>query len=59
VKYLLQHRVMFGMLIAVMAMSILSCGTAKSGKTAESSPVYQLSEEESLKYNSYFMEAMV
>lgn len=50
---------MFGMLIAVMAMSILSCGTAKSGKTAESSPVYQLSEEESLKYNSYFMEAMV
>ena len=50
---------MTGMLMAVMAMSMMSCGAAKTGKSMTAGPVYQLSPEESQKYDHYFLEAMV
>lgn len=47
------------MLMAVIAMSMMSCGAAKSGGSVTSMPVHQLSEEQARMYDSYFLEAMV
>jgi tetratricopeptide (TPR) repeat protein len=52
-------RGMTGMLMAVIAMSMMSCGAAKSGGSVTSMPVHQLSEEQARMYDSYFLEAMV
>ena len=58
-KNLLHNTVMTGVLMAVMAMGITGCGTAKTDKPVAAGPAYQLSPEQAQKYDHYFLEAMV
>ena len=53
------RKVMTGVLMAVMAISMMSCGAAQSSSSAEAVPVHQLSPEQQRKYDYYFLEAMV
>ena len=53
------RKVMTGVLMAVMAISMMSCGAAQSSSSAEAVPVHQLSSEQQRKYDHYFLEAMV
>jgi tetratricopeptide (TPR) repeat protein len=51
---------MTGVLMAAVAISIVSCGTtAQPSSSAETVPVYQLSPEQQRKYDHFFLEAMV